>query len=171
MSDATLVDLGQDVLDALTARWPPPNTTLDLPHLAQLPERRYVTVGAPNADCEQLVVAVERTFGTGGGNPAAERVIPLGEGAPWLQTAVFAIQILRCVAVPDKQGKPPAPDVMSAEAFTQLTDQEGMLECLIAAQAAGELTGCGGLALEGWRAVTGSGGLSGGVTRVRLNLF
>lgn len=171
MTDARLVDLAQAVLDAVVARWDAWDGDPDLPHLKPLPARQLVTVGTPAADCEQVVVGVERVFGAGGGNPAQERIIPLTEGAPYLQTAVFAIEILRCVTVPDAQKRPPKPDTMSGEAFVQLTDQEAVLECLMAAQAAGDLAGCGGLALEGWRAVTASGGLSGGVTRVRLNLF
>lgn len=171
MSGSALVDLGEAVLAAVVGNWPDPSASL--PHVLPLPDRQYVTIGTPASDCDQLVVAVERTFGNEG-NPAVERIIPIGSGVPWLRAMVVAIQILRCVdVVTEVGGQPvfPQPATMQAEADAILTDADTVLECLIAAQAVGELANCGGMALENWRALNPEGGFAGGVTRVRLNLF
>lgn len=174
MSDAALVDLAEAVLIAIVNYWPDvPSTDPDLPYVRALPERQYITVGTPASDCEQLVVAVQRTFGNEG-NPAVERIIPIGSGVPWLRAMVIDVQILRCVEVVDAPGGEPvvpSADTIQAEAGAILTDADAVLQCLIQAQNAGELAGCGGMALEPWRALQYEGGFAGGVTRLRINMF
>lgn len=173
MSDSPLVDLAHAVLNGVVAHWPA-LPAVELPYLLDLPARQYVTVGeVPVADCEQLVVAIPRTFGTQG-SPAREEIVPITAGVPWLRTAVFTIQILRCIGVVDAPaGQPdiPTPTQMDAEGSGILTDADTVLASLIAAHKAGELAGCGGIALEGWRAIGEQGGFAGGNTRLRLNLF
>lgn len=173
MSGSALVDLAHAVLGGVVAHWPA-LPDVDLPAALDLPDRQYVTVGAvPVADCEQLVVSVERNFGTQG-SPGREEIVSITQGIPWLRCAVFVIQILRCVSVVDAPGGEmvvPAPDVIDAEGSGILTDADLVLAALIAAHAAGELGGCGAIALENWRAIPEAGGLAGGNTKIRINLF
>lgn len=174
MTAQPLADLAHAVLGSLVAYWPSiPDA--DAPDLLALPDRRYVTIGtAPIADCEQLVVSVERTFGTQG-NPAREEIVPLTTGTPWLRTAVFQIQILRCVPVIADTGvgppTPPTPAQIDAAGAAILADADTILACLILAHKNGDLGGCGELALENWRAIGEQGGFAGGASKIRINLF
>lgn len=173
MSASPLVDLAHAVLAGVVAHWPTLPST-DYPELLDLPERQYVTIGTnPIADCEQLVVIVERNFGTQG-SAAREEVVPITSGVPWLRTAVMTVQILRCVPVVDSTGDQvivPSPAAIDHAAAGILTDADVILQCLIAAHTAGELGSCGAIALENWRAVPEQGGFAGGNTKLRLNLF
>jgi hypothetical protein len=173
VSNSPSVDLAGAVLDAVVAHWPVDND--GLPYLTPLPERQYVWIGAaPARDCAQLTVGVERAFGTQGGDPSREAIVSVSSGQPWLRTMVCSIELLRCITVIDQeQLKPELPEAsrIIEESNVALTDADMVLECVIAAQRAGELAGCGGIAFEGWRAVNADGGLSGSSTRVRLNLF
>lgn len=178
MSDSAVVDLSAAILAALVEGWPvfaaPP---FNYPDLAALPDRRYVWAGPlPAYDCEQVVVAVERTFGSEG-NPSLERIVPISDGVPYLRTLVAGIHVIRCITdFTADSGSVTGPGIATAATMTKesnaiLTDVDVVLECLIRAQNVGKLAGCGDLALENWRATTAQGGLAGGITRVRLNLF
>jgi hypothetical protein len=172
VSESQLVDLSSACLSAVVNHWSD-FTDVDYPNKAALPDRQFVYTGLPPADCEQLSVTVERTFGSEG-SPAQERIIPIGDGVPWLRVLVASIQIIRCCSTIDAQGDEPAfpaDTTMTAESLVILTDADLVLQCLIAAQAADQLAGCGGIALENWKAVAAQGGLSGGLTRVRLATF
>ena len=169
----TLTDLAHAVLNGVIGHWPLGDP--DLPDLLELPARRYVTIGtSPIQDCEQLVVSVERTFGTEG-NPALERIVNITSGVPWLRTAVITVQIIRCISTVDAGpgGTPiiPRADVMDSEGSVVLADADATLRALIESHNAGELGGCGEIALENWRALGDQGGFHGGTSRLRLNLF
>lgn len=172
MSENDLVDLAASSLNAIITGWPTFSDT-DWPNKAALPADQFVALSLPAWDCEQLVVATERTFGSEG-SPAQERIVPISDGVPWLRVLVLSIQIVRCCATVDQNlDSPifPAPDTMTAEALTILTDADLVLQCLIRAQQRNELAGCGGIALENWKALPEQGGFHGGLTRVRLATF
>lgn len=172
MSETALVELSAAVLAAIVNHWP----TEDLdaaPNLRALPERNYVNIGPPPYDCEQVVVWVERSFGTES-SPAREAIVPLTTGAGYLRTMVCTVEILRCVETVDENaGEPTIPEAstMSAESFTTLTDADTVLDLLVAAHRRNELAGCGDIAFENWRAISAQGGLEGGGTKLRINLF
>jgi hypothetical protein len=172
MSEGDLGDLATAALNAIITGWPTfPDS--EWPHKAALPDSAFVALSLPAWDCEQLVVSTERTFGSEG-SPSQERIVPIGDGVPWLRVLVLSIQIVRCCATVDAniEGATfPAAQVMTDEALTILTDADLVLHCLIRAQARNELAGCGGIALENWKALPEQGGLHGGLTRVRLATF
>lgn len=137
---------------------------------AELPDRQYVTVGNPAHDCEQLVVAVENTFGHEGAIQQ-ELVEPhMARPAHALRASRMAIHLLRCWPVVGDDEQPPTPDAEEEAAELALTDSQLLLNVIVAAQRAGDLPRCGGVAFEQWTALTPSGGIGGGVLRVRLTL-
>lgn len=137
---------------------------------AALPERRYVSDGLIAFDCEQLAVQVERTFGQGG-NIAGEQIEPLSASAGFaMRAATLAIWLLHCAPVVGDDGSPPSVTDIEASAEAVLVGAQRLLNALVAAQRAGELAGCHGLAFETWQGVGPDGGLVGGVLRVRVAL-
>lgn len=165
-----LVDLSSAVLAAVVNHWPAEDETA---HLLALPDRNYVYTGTPPYDCEQVVVWVERTFGTES-SPARESVVPLTGGIGMLRTMVCTVEIIRCISVVDESaGEVEVPDaaVMQAESLAALVDADLVIDLIVAAHRRGDLAGCGAVAFENWRAITAQGGLAGGATKLRLNLF
>lgn len=172
MSEAQLVELSSACLSAIVNGWPT-FSDVDYPQKAALPDSAFVALSLPAWDCEQLVVACERTFGSEG-SPAQERIVPIGDGVPWLRVLVVSIQIVRCCSTVDQNMDAPtfpADTTMTGETLTILTDADLVLQCLIRAQGRDELAGCGGIALENWKALPEQGGFHGGLTRVRLATF
>lgn len=138
-----------------------------------LPARRFVSPGLPAWDCELLAVQAERSFGYAG-NLTTEQLDPmLGAAGHTMRAVVFALHLIRCVPVVDQAAETVlVPEVGDEEeaAETILTDAQVMLTALVAAQRAGDLPRCSGLALETWTNVGPQGGLGGGILRVRLGL-
>lgn len=171
MAETALVELASAVLAAIVNHWPAEDPST--PNVHALPERNYVNIGPPPHDCDQVVVWVDRTFGTES-SPAREAIVLLTTGAGYLRTMVCTVEIIRCVAVVDEAaGEVGIPDAstMNAESLTALTDADLVLDLLVAAHRRGDLAGCGDIAFENWRAIAAQGGLEGGATKIRVNLF
>lgn len=77
----------------------------------QLPDRRYICVGLPVADCPQLVVELVQVYL---GNPGNEINTPRRCDAP--RTAVLAVNLIRSIPVMSARGTPPTPDAISESA-------------------------------------------------------
>lgn len=172
MSENDLTDLASAALNSIVTGWPTFDPS-DWPNKVALPENAFVSLSLPAWDCEQLVVATERTFGSEG-SPSQERIVPISDGVPWLRVLVLSIQLIRCCATVDQTlDSPtfPSPNTMTTEALQILTDADLVLQCLIRSQQRNELAGCGGIALENWKALPEQGGFHGGLTRVRLATF
>ena len=132
------------------------------------PSRQYVSDGNLVAwDCEQLVVAVASTF-SHDGNVATEYQGTAVAMAP--RAAEVEVWLVRCCPTPDDDGEPPAADAIDASAAVVLADPMIILDTLWRKHAAGELASCKGLAFRRWQAVGPSGGLTGGVLRLVVNL-
>ena len=172
MSSAPLVDVAEATLAAVIDHWPVVSATL--PSVKPLPTRQYVVAGLPARDCEQVTVSWSRTFPTAG-SPTQEQTTLVGGGKAILRVAVFEVEILRCIPrVQDgPSGQPVIPSATAIQdaSLAILTDESAIMTALIAALNAGDLGGCGSMAIEGTRAVSADGGLSGGATKVRLSLF
>lgn len=136
-----------------------------------LPERQFVSPGLPAWDCEILAVQLERTFGIAG-NLATELIEPqLPAVGHAMRGATFAIWLIRCVpTIHDDGTNVQIPSVTEEEAAAKIiySDVQLLLNVIVAAQRAGELPGCSGLAFEVWQTVGPQGGLSGGYLRLRL---
>lgn len=166
MPRSALYDLASGVLQAIVGGWP------DEDHAAALPEQQYVANGDVQWDCAQLVVNVERVFPTQGDVTVEQ----------WWQTdaglgprgCVLGVWLIRCVPDIDATGqviKFPSAAAMDESAFDLLGDSTTVLELLLQAQLEGELATCNGFSFENWTPVGPSGGLGGGVTRVRTQLM
>jgi hypothetical protein len=82
------------------------------------PDRRYVWIGTPAVDCEQLVISYNRIYT---GIPAQEANEPLY--VPVVQRVIeMRIEVHRCVPVIDEGGDPPDPVAMQAAAQTIVED-------------------------------------------------
>lgn len=82
------------------------------------PDRRYVWIGTPAVDCEQLVISYNRIYT---GIPAQEANEPLY--LPVVQRVVeMRVEVHRCVPVLDDNAAPPDPDTMQAAAQTIIED-------------------------------------------------
>lgn len=144
-------------------------------HGGTLPERQYVSAGAPVWDCELLAVHATGGFPTEG-NPATVVNQPNPRGAGFaLESAQFAITMARCTpAVPKTQGpgKVVLPTVEQEEAAAAMlyADVQRVKNALVAAAKAGELPGCASLVFEGWSVEGPDGGYVGTVRLVRVGL-
>jgi hypothetical protein len=132
------------------------------------PERRYVSDGPLVAwDCEQLVAAVERTISTSG-NAAVEVQDP--SLAFVMRSATVGLWLVRCCPTMDDDGTAPTAEAVDASAQVVLRDPTVMVRALWSAQQAGTIGGCRSMAFLGWQAVGPSGGLTGGVLRMAVDL-
>lgn len=138
-----------------------------------LPERVFVSPGLPAWDCEELAVQVEANIGQEG-DIAAEVLQPRLPGAGHALRAIrVALHMIRCVPTVDQAADEPVIPTAAEEEYaaeTILVDSQLMLNCLVAAQRAGDLPSCSGLVFEQWQNVGPDGGLGGGILRVRLGL-
>lgn len=134
---------------------------------AEAPARQYVADGNLVAwDCEQLVVAVASTY-SHQGDVASEFA---GVMAMVPRAADLEVWLVRCCPTPDDDGEPPSADDIDASAAVVLADPMVIVECLWKAYEAGDLASCKGLVFRRWQAVGPSGGLTGGVMRLSVNL-
>lgn len=118
-------------------------------------------------DCEQLVVAIAATY-SHEGNVAAEYQ---GDAiAMAARAAEVEVWLVRCCPTQEDDGTPPAADEIDASAAVVLADPMIITDTLWRKYAAGELSTCKGLAFRRWQAVGPSGGLTGGVMRLVVNL-
>lgn len=133
-----------------------------------LPGRQYVSSGGVAWDCEQVVVAIERTYGVAAG--AIDETL---ESHPrmvghTLRSATAAVSIVRCA--PEVDEETAMPSIVNEEAVAEIVLRDAMLipAALIAAERRGDLRGCHGLVVEGWDSAGPEGALVGGVLRARL---
>lgn len=69
----------------------------------ELPERRYWTLAAPAADCEQLVVFLNQAYI---GPPGDEATQP--QRCDSVKSASMDVQVIRCIPGPTPRGKAPS---------------------------------------------------------------
>jgi hypothetical protein len=82
-----------------------------------LPERRYVCLGLPAYDCEQVTVSLVQLYF---GPPGQQTATPQRCDGPI--TAVVAVQILRKIPIGNTRGDPPRPDDISTSTVDMVTD-------------------------------------------------
>lgn len=86
------------------------------------PARRYVTVGIPAWDCEQLVVFLERSFT---GQPGSE-VNYSSPQCPIRLSAAFGIELVRCAPEVSEDGTPTSAASMDADALTFMAEMDSL---------------------------------------------
>lgn len=135
---------------------------------AGCPNRSYVSDGPLIAwDCEQVVVSVERVYGTDG-DVSAEVVDPVR--CLVMRAAMIGVWVVRCAPTMDDDGNAPTAAAIHENAEVILADPMVVFDGLLAAHRAGDLSAVGGLAFEQWEGVGPDGGLVGGVLRLRVDL-
>lgn len=155
-----LYDLATAALDAVYAGWPAE------PDAEPLPDRHYVSDGAMVWDgCEFVTALVDATFGTEG-DVSIESFSQLGLGLG-MRVALIGVGIFRCVPTVDDDLKPPEPQAIDDSANLILRDAMALHNVLLAAQQAGEIATCNGLAFERWQSQPPQGGIGGGVLTFR----
>lgn len=150
-----LYQVARVVLDTVVA-------TLENP-----PPRRYVSVGNPAFDCEQVVVSVDRTLGHAG-DIAQEVTAPLG--CLVMRAVDIGVWVIRCAPTMNDDGQAPSAASLEASAAALLRDPVVILNGLVAAHQAGTLAPSRGLGFLNWQALAPEGGFAGGVQRIRLDL-
>ena len=130
-------------------------------HGVDLPKRRYWTVGAAAADCEQMVVTVLQVFW---GNPGIPPTEPVRCSQP--RSMTLGVQILRDAAVagPRSSSGPSAEAIMS-KAIAPPADTEILMEAV----ATWDRTGIG--VVSTFDALDAEGGLQGVVGTVTVSLL
>lgn len=161
-----LYSLARDALDAVVNHW-----DVDA---VPLPERQFVSNGLVVWDCEQVAVAIERTFGTDA-DAASEAMITGSMDLVAVRAAQIAVWVLRCVPdmteADDGEVVVPSAGAIEASAQTLLSDSVAAFNALCVAVRADELGTCSGIAFEGWNIDGPQGGMGGGVLRVRALLL
>jgi hypothetical protein len=82
-----------------------------------LPDRRYIALGTPAQDCEQVTVAFQQLYI---GPPGDEASQPQRCEAP--RSAVFEVTITRCIPVVDDRNRAPQPADISAASAVLMRD-------------------------------------------------
>jgi hypothetical protein len=139
-------------------------------HGGDLPARQYVSAGAPAWDCPLVAVWCETTTGYEA-NPNVATQLTNRRGAGFaMRSGTFVLTIVRKTrAVAKGDSAPPvAREEEAAEAL--YTDQQRMVNALLAAVDADELPGCHSLALLDWRVLGPDGTSVAGELRVRVGL-
>jgi len=155
-------DLAGDVLAAIESGFASDDVSL--------PTRRYRTYGVPAIDCEELVVALEASLGTEGAVNQEVTEPLLAKPGHAMRSVRFAVWLLRCHPTVQDDGNPPTVTAEEEAAELVMQDAQRLLNVIVAAQRAGDLPACGGLAFEQWTAITPNGGIGGGVLRLRMML-
>lgn len=143
-------------------------------HGGTLPDRQYVSAGAPAFDCELLATWCERTEGYEG-NPGTVTQQQMSSGAGFaMRVGTFVVTLVRCTpAVPKSQGGKLALTTVAQEqsaAATLYGDAQRVLNALVTAYRAGELTGCHSMAFTEWTTIGPEGTFVAGELRVRVGL-
>jgi len=87
-----------------------------------VPDRQYITVGTPVADCEQLTVSLVQLYN---GLPGAQQSSPTRCDGPL--TAVLSVQLLRSTPTVDSKGRPPTAATLQVAGETLVTDAWALL--------------------------------------------
>jgi hypothetical protein len=143
-------------------------------HGGSLPERRFVSAGPAQWDCEHVSVWCELTSGQSG-DVSLESAQSLRSAAGFsMRAGNFVVGVAReTPAVPKAQGHTivlPSVASQDAAARTLYEDAQRVTNALVAAAKADELPGCNSLALLGWTVVGPEGGYVGGELRIRVGL-
>lgn len=147
------------VLDQLVARLP----ALDV----DVPERRYVSIGLPALDCEQLVVSIDRIVGHEG-NPGSESNNPVR--CLIMRAVELTVWLVRCVPTLDDDGNAPSAESIDDSSELIAGDPQAILTALLGAYRDGDVGSTWGVVFLDWRALTPQGGLAGGAQRLRYDL-
>ena len=131
------------------------------------PERVYVAHGVPVVDgCAnthgQLTVHLSK-IGTRPVSPRTNRT-PGANQCQIMAVAQFAIQLFRCVPVPNDRGVPPTDTALDESAADLMLDAWALYSHIIAERAAGDLIsglGCDGVAIGEITPIAPSGGTAG----------
>lgn len=143
-------------------------------HGGTLPARQYVSAGAPAWDCDLIAVWHETADGYEG-DPVSisTQTMPAGPGFA-MRAGTFVITMVRkTCAVPRSQGnRAILPTVEQEEDAARVLygDEQRMVNAIVAAAKAGELTGCRSLAILGWQVIGPEGEYVAGELRVRIGL-
>lgn len=90
--------------------------------LPTAPARRYVTMGPPVWDCEQLVVYFLRGFNGSHGHEDSSRVAP----CPIRLSATFGVELIRCAPVADAYGNPESSTMLNDAGIALLTELDSL---------------------------------------------
>lgn len=164
MNPRRLYDVAAAALAAVANYYDEQGDDLDLP------ARRAVVPSSSVAwDCELCAVTVT-AVGAHDGDPS-QQLTPILEADPayFLRFALLTVTILRNLPV-SADAEPPSVDDEDQVARQVLADQGMVWLALVAAQDAGDLPCCGGIAFVGWTQVVAEGGLGGSVTTVQVSL-
>lgn len=152
-------DVASALLDAVVAN-----------HGGELPDRRYVSAGAPAWDCELVSTWCESTSGVDGGTTIDTLDAHTGSAGHTMRSGVFVVTIARCTpAIPDGRDFPTVANEETAAAALY-EDAQRTLNALIEAERDGDLPGCHGIAFLGWSFVGPEGGFVAGELRVLVAL-
>lgn len=158
-----ILDLADALLNGVVAEWPD--------DASPLPDLQYVSNGAvPWDGCEVLAVSYVRTFPAIEGDPTQEGITS-APGLSALRAAVYDVVLLRCspdITMVGPEIVMPAVEHIRASGVQVLTDVQALTNAVFAAQKAGDIPGCSGLALENCTAAGPEGGMVGNLLRVRL---
>ncbi len=113
----SIVTLGQGLLDAVVSYYGSETITL--------PERRYLTLGTPANDCEQVVVSWQQAYL---GLPGDEASTP--QQCDQVKTAVFSVQLCRSMPVVSDSGKSPAAATIQTASEQLLIDAYVLMDAV-----------------------------------------
>lgn len=137
-----------------------------------LPSRQYVHAGAIAHDCDQMVVSLRRIV------PGDVGVTLTGDtsgqinanlGTVDVRTAVFDVQLLRCVPSADSQS--PDPATLDAEADARIVDAQTLVSGIVTARTRGYLADCDRVAVGTCEAEGPQGGVAGWTVDVHIALL
>ena len=154
-----IMDVCEDLRDAVVTY-----------HGGTLPDRQFVSAGAPAWDCELLAVWCETTIGVEG-SPELEGLSAASAGAAHtMRAGTFVVTLTRCAAQMDDSGKPPTEAEEETAATELYGDAQRTLNALIEAERAGDLPSCHGIAFSSWTVIGPDGGYVAGELRVQVAL-
>lgn len=116
--DDAILQLGRTILAAVESGFST--------HGIALPSRRYVTVGEPVYDTEQVVVSYIQHYQ---GTPGDEAAEPQQCGVP--RSAVFTVGIVRCIPTEDARNRPPSAADIQAASETLMIDAHVLVDILV----------------------------------------
>lgn len=143
-------------------------------HGGTLPDRQFVSPGAPAFDCEGLMVWCERTAGFDGDVLVETTTSILPGASHTMRAGTFVVTLTRCApnVVSDDGGNLTLPTTDEEDEAAQLVYEDGqrVLNALVEAEKAGELPLCHSLAFIDWRVLGPYMGFVAGELRVRVGL-
>ena len=143
-------------------------------HGGALPDRQYVSAGAPAWDCELVAVWCESTGSVEGGAELDAFESQRRLAGHTMRAGTFVVTIVRCTpAVPEMVGqqiKQTSVDEENAAAVDLYQDAQMIINAIREAEEAGELGTCNSVVFDTWVPIGPDGGFVGGEQRVRVGL-